>query len=91
MRACVLVLCARVRPCAPARFFRNGKKVHQIVGGDKNALKQEVAKATLPGLVRALHLEALAATLVTQPKQSAMLLAVVAYLITPWQRVLATA
>ena len=64
--------------------------MHEIVGGDINALKQEVAKATLPGLVRALRLQALAATLVSQPKQSAMLVAVLAYLVTPWQRVLAS-
>ena len=68
------------------RFFRDGKKVNEIVGGDINALKSEVAKATLPALVTALRLDALVSTIVSQPQQSAVLAAVLAYLAIPWQR-----
>lgn len=77
-----------VKSMPTLQFFRNGKKVHQIVGGDINALKQEVAKETVSPLLRALKLDALIATLVSQPKQSAMLLAVIGYLVAPWQKIL---
>ena len=50
--------------------------------------KQEVAKETVSPLLRALKLDALIATLVSQPKQSAMLLAVIGYLVAPWQKIL---
>ena len=71
------------------QFFKHGEKVNQIVGGDTGALKQEVAKATLPALVRTLHIDAITAALVTSPKQSAMLIAAVVYVFAPWQRLLA--
>ena len=77
-----------VKSMPTIQFYRNGKKVQQIVGGDKNALKQEVAKATMPAIVRSLRLGALASTIVTSPQQSAMLLAVLGYLVIPWQRVM---
>ena len=60
--------------------YRNGKKVQTIVGADINAIKAEVAKAAVPGFVRAFKLESVAATLLSQPKQSALLVAVLAYL-----------
>ena len=70
------------------QFFRKGEKVNEIVGGDANGLRMEVAKASVPALARALRLDALTAALVTSPKQAAMLLAALAYMVTPWQRVL---
>ena len=75
-----------VKSMPTIQFFRDGKKVHEIVGGDINGIKQEVAKATLPPLVLALKLDAIVSALVAQPKQTAMLLAVVGYLVAPWSR-----
>ena len=77
-----------VKSMPTLQFYRHGKKVQQIVGGDKNALKQEVAKATLPAFVRSLRLDSLAATVVSSPQQSAMLVAVLGYVFIPWQRVM---
>ena len=56
------------------QFFRNGKQVKQIVGGDIAGIRAEVAKATMNPLLRKL--------------KSEMLLVVVAavYLVTPWDR-----
>jgi len=77
-----------VKSMPTLQFYRKGEKVHQIVGGDKTALRQEVAKASLPAALRALRLESLAATVVTAPQQTAMLCLVLAYVVTPWQRIL---
>jgi hypothetical protein len=72
------------------QFYKNGKKVNEIVGGDKNALRLEVSKATMPAFVRALRLHSIAAALRTSPQQGAMLVAALVYVLTPWQRLSAT-
>lgn len=78
-----------VKSMPTLQFFRNKQKVHQIVGGDSiRSLRQEVAKATLPAAVRILRIDALAATALASPQQSAMLLAAMIYVLMPWQRVL---
>jgi len=77
-----------VKSMPTIQFYRKGEKVHQVVGGDINAVRQEVIKASLPGLVRALRLDNVAAMLSSSPQQSAILVGAIAYLLVPWQRVL---
>lgn len=65
-----------VKSMPTIQFFRNGKKVHEIVGGDKAALRAEVLKALQPAILRVLASEKL------------LVVAAASYLLFPWQRVL---
>ena len=38
-------------------FYKAGQQVHQIIGGDKVALREQVAKATMPPIMRVLRSE----------------------------------
>lgn len=46
-----------VRSMPTIQFFRNGEKVHEIVGGDVRAIQEEVAKATMNPIMRAIRSE----------------------------------
>ena len=63
-----------VRSMPTIQFFRNGEKVHEIVGGDVAAIRAEVAKAFQNPVLTFLRSE----------KVLAVFAAV--YLIVPWQR-----
>ena len=73
-RARELAAAQGVKSMPTLQFFKGGKKVHEIVGGDIPAIKREVQKATAHPLLR--HLS------------SDKLLACVAalYLLIPWQK-----
>ena len=63
-----------VKSMPTIQFYRNGEKVHQIVGGDIAALKAEVAKAMMNPLVRFVRSEKVLAAIAAL------------YLVFPWQR-----
>jgi len=74
-----LAAASGVKSMPTLQFFRKGKKVHEIVGGDLPALRAEVAKADLPPLVRTLRLDALAAAVLASKQQSLVLAAALGY------------
>ena len=51
---------AGVKSMPTLHFFKNGKRISQIVGADIAALRDQVRKATQPAIMRALRSEILA-------------------------------